>query len=242
MRHWRISVRVALGGHLTDRHGLTMPKRQHVGTLLKVHQTGGTRQNGGLALTEATTMYSRLPDAVPIRFDLAGHASRSVAKPLGPFVVPLIGLAAYAITAAVIRRQRSAAALAIVPTAGAALVFAIHAIALRAAIDDRIDPTRLILIGSSLFVAVLGNCLGKLRRNRWIGIRTPWTLADDEVWLRTHRLGGWMFVAGGALALLAALAGAPVAVVLGVLLVSTLIPAAASYPISRRVQHDTRRP
>jgi immunity protein, SdpI family len=189
----------------------------------------------------SAALYTRLPDAVPIRFDLAGHASRFVAKPLGPFVAPLVGLVAYAITAAVVRRQRSAA-LEIVPTAVAGLLLAIHAISLRAAIDDGTDAARWVLIASSLFVVVLGNYLGKLRRNRWIGIRTPWTLADDEVWLRTHRLGGWMFVAGGALALLAALAGARPGVIVGVLVVATLIPAASSYLIFRRVTHDTRRP
>lgn len=189
----------------------------------------------------SAALYTRLPDAVPIRFDLAGHANRFVAKPLGPFVVPLVGLVAYAITAAVVRRQRPAAPLHVVPAAVAGLLLAIHAIALRAAIDDRTDAARWVLIASSLFVAVLGNYLGKLRRNRWIGIRTPWTLADDEVWLRTHRLGGWMFVAGGALALVAALAGARPGVIVGVLIAATLIPAASSYLIFRRVRHDTRR-
>lgn len=183
----------------------------------------------------SAALYTRLPDAMPTHFDLAGHADGFVAKPLGPFVVPLLGLVAYAIIAAVVRRQRSAAALQVLPAAVAALIFVVHAVALRAALDDTTDVARWILIASSLFTTVLGNYLGKLRRNRWIGIRTPWTLADDEVWLRTHRLGGRMFVAGGALALFAALAGAPAAVVLGVLLVSTLIPTAASYVISRRV-------
>lgn len=183
----------------------------------------------------SAALYTRLPDAFPIHFDLAGHANGFVAKPLGPFVLPLLGLVAYAITRAVVRRQRSAATLHVIPTAVAALLFAIHAVALRAALDDTTDVTRWLLIATSGFITVLGNYLGKLRRNRWIGIRTPWTLADDEVWLRTHRLGGWMFVAGGALALVAALAGAPAAVVVGVLVVSALVPAAASYVIFRRV-------
>ncbi len=30
-----------------------------------------------------------------------------------------------------------------------------------------------------------------------MGIRTPWTLANEEVWIKTHRLGGWMFVFSG---------------------------------------------
>jgi len=183
----------------------------------------------------SAALYTRLPDAFPTHFDLAGHANGFIAKPLGPFVLPVVGLVAYAIAAAAVRRQGSATALQVLPTAIAALLFAVHAVALRAALDDTTDVTRWIRIAVSLFIVVLGNYLGKLRRNRWIGIRTPWTLADDEVWLRTHRIGGWTFVAGGVLALLAALAGAPAVVGLGVLLVSTLIPAAASYVIFRRV-------
>jgi uncharacterized membrane protein len=45
--------------------------------------------------------------------------------------------------------------------------------------------------------AVLGNWLGKVRRNFYIGIRTPWTLASDAVWERTHRFGGRLFVICG---------------------------------------------
>ena len=186
----------------------------------------------------SAALYTRLPDAFPTHFDLAGRANGFTAKPMGPFVLPLIGLVTYAIIGAVIRRQRSAAALDVIPTAVAALLFAIHAVALRAALDATTDVTHWLLIAVSLFITVLGNYLGKLRRNRWVGIRTPWTLADDEVWLRTHRLGGWMFVAGGLLALLAALAGARPAAVFGMLLISALIPAAASYVIFRRVASD----
>lgn len=190
----------------------------------------------------SAALYTRLPDAFPIHFGVTGRADRFIAKPLGPFALPLISLAAYAIVGAVVRRQR-AAALHVIPTAFAAMFFAIHAAAVRAALDDTTDVTRWVLISVSLFITVLGNYLGKLRRNRWIGIRTPWTLADDEVWMRTHRLGGWMFVAGGALGVLAALAGARAIVVLGVLVISTLIPAAASYLIARRIAADapTRR-
>jgi uncharacterized membrane protein len=188
----------------------------------------------------SAALYSRLPDEFPTHFDLAGRADRFIAKPLGPFVLPLIGLVAYAITGVVIRRQRPTAPLHVLPTAFAALFLAVNAIALHAALDDTTDVTRWILISTSVFITVLGNYLGKLRRNRWVGIRTPWTLADDEVWQRTHRLGGWIFVAGGALALLAALAGMPAAVVLCVLPVAALIPAAASYVIYRRVAAPPR--
>lgn len=44
---------------------------------------------------------------------------------------------------------------------------------------------------------VLGNVMGKLPPNPFIGVRTRWTLADDRVWDQTHRFAGWVFVAGG---------------------------------------------
>nr|WP_240432122.1 MULTISPECIES: SdpI family protein [Geobacillus thermoleovorans group] len=36
------------------------------------------------------------------------------------------------------------------------------------------------------------------------GIRTPWTLASETVWHKTHRLGGKVFTAMGILSMLTA--------------------------------------
>ena len=59
----------------------------------------------------------------------------------------------------------------------------------------RIGPTLTILFG--IMFAFLGNWMGKLRRNFYVGIRTPWTLANELVWEKTHRVGGRLFVAAG---------------------------------------------
>ncbi|MGB3547256.1 MAG: SdpI family protein [Saprospiraceae bacterium] len=56
-----------------------------------------------------------------------------------------------------------------------------------------------------LLFALLGNYLHSLPPNYFIGIRTPWTLQNDTVWTRTHRLGGKLFFAGGLVIMLAAL-------------------------------------
>jgi uncharacterized membrane protein len=63
------------------------------------------------------------------------------------------------------------------------------------------DIGRAILCGVCLFVALFGNLMGKLRRNFYIGIRTPWTLASERVWNATHRFAAWITVAGGLLGL-----------------------------------------
>ncbi len=54
--------------------------------------------------------------------------------------------------------------------------------------------SHLILIGVGLLFIFIGNYLPTIKRNFFVGIRTPWTLASDEVWRDTHRIGGWGFV------------------------------------------------
>ncbi len=51
------------------------------------------------------------------------------------------------------------------------------------------------LIG--LLMIFMGNYLGKLKRNWFVGIKTPWTLSSENVWNKTHRVGGWMFILFG---------------------------------------------
>lgn len=52
-------------------------------------------------------------------------------------------------------------------------------------------------IGFGFFFILLGNYLPKLPRNFFFGIRTPWTIASEEIWKKTHILGGWIFVLAG---------------------------------------------
>ncbi|MEO8185195.1 MAG: SdpI family protein [Deltaproteobacteria bacterium] len=86
----------------------------------------------------------------------------------------------------------------------------------------------------SAVLIVFGNFLGKTTKNFWLGIRTPWTLANDEVWL-THRLAGVLLMGAGFVHLATALTGAsniPFLIVLFLALVTAVI---ASYVFYRRI-------
>lgn len=52
-----------------------------------------------------------------------------------------------------------------------------------------------ILLGALMIV--MGNYLGKIKRNWFMGIRTPWSLSSENVWNKTHRLGGRLFMLWG---------------------------------------------
>lgn len=58
-------------------------------------------------------------------------------------------------------------------------------------------PEREMGAGISLFFALLGNYLTTVQPNYFVGIRTPWALESDLVWLKTHRLVGRLFFGGG---------------------------------------------
>ena len=67
-----------------------------------------------------------------------------------------------------------------------------------------LPPYRLVVGGVGIAFALIGNQVGKSRRMYMIGLRTPWTLASEEVWIKTHRLAGKLMVAAGALCVIAA--------------------------------------
>lgn len=68
-----------------------------------------------------------------------------------------------------------------------------------------INILRYVLIGIMLIFIVIGNFLPKIRSNFFMGIRTPWTLASDENWKKTHYFGGRIFMIFGVIGLLAVL-------------------------------------
>jgi uncharacterized membrane protein len=70
-----------------------------------------------------------------------------------------------------------------------------------------VDVSRAIAGGVCLLITLLGNVMGKVRRNFYLGIRTPWTLASEHVWNATHRFAAKTLVVGGILALIGVVIG-----------------------------------
>jgi len=64
-------------------------------------------------------------------------------------------------------------------------------------LDVNIPTVQIVLGGLGLLWMVIGNRLGQLRSNFFMGIRTPWTLTDDNNWRMTHRFGAKVWFATG---------------------------------------------
>ncbi len=116
-----------------------------------------------------------------------------------------------------------------------ALMFFISISILRATAGSHMDIGGAVMTGLFIFFALLGNILGKVQRNFYMGVRTPWTLASQPVWDATHRLAGRVWVGGGILGAILSLAGAPLPFSIALMLIMSFYPVIASYFIYQRI-------
>ena len=91
---------------------------------------------------------------------------------------------------------------------------------------------------ASFFVlfAVMGNVMGKVKRNFWMGIRTPWTLASETVWNRTHRVAAWSWVLAGLVGGVLVLVGLPFWIALALLMTAALWPVVYSLVLYKSLE------
>jgi len=99
-----------------------------------------------------------------------------------------------------------------------------------------LDMHTVILSVVGLVFVGLGNYMPRVRRNWWVGFRTPWTLSSERVWRQTHRLGGRVLVLGGLMFVVGAFVPRPAApwVALPGVLLIVLVPTVYSYILWRR--------
>ncbi|HEV2472105.1 MAG TPA: SdpI family protein [Chthonomonadales bacterium] len=109
-----------------------------------------------------------------------------------------------------------------------------HVIMLQAALRPHVNWGRYLVGGMFLFFALMGNVMGKVKRNFWMGVRTPWTLASEENWNRTHRFAGQLWLYAGLLGGAAILAGAPIQPVFVCVMIALLYPVLYSYILFAR--------
>ncbi len=151
--------------------------------------------------------FAVLPGTVPIHWGFNGQANGYGSKWVGTFLLPAISIGIYVLVRMLLvagpsleGREHTAANIQIGKILLAAIMLYLLIIQLSTiakALGADFDITMVIMLALSVLYIFAGNYMGKIRRNFWIGIRTPWALANAVVWERTHRLGGWLFVAVG---------------------------------------------
>ena len=114
----------------------------------------------------------------------------------------------------------------------------IFAISLWTGIHGPVGTDRFMAAGLGLLLVMMGNLMGKVHRNFFVGIRTPWTLASERVWYATHRWGAKVAVGAGLAALAATLLGAPVWVVFSLVIAGFLAPVVYSLVLYKHLERS----
>jgi uncharacterized membrane protein len=114
-----------------------------------------------------------------------------------------------------------------------------HVIIIVKALGVQIDIVSILSLGAGFLFLIIGNFLPKTRFNYFMGVRTPWTLSDERVWDKTHRLAGPLFMLAGLVVILAACLlpqSWQTDVLLTAALSVCLISCAYSYIVSKRLR------
>lgn len=201
------------------------------------------------AFAMAVILYGQLPEWMPTHWNAQGVVDGYTPKPWGPFVLPLLMAALYLVLVAVplisprgYRVERFQGVFEGIQVVLVAFLFLLNALVLLGGIGVAVPMARVVPAAAGLVLVVLGNYMGKFTKNFFCGIRTPWTLASDEVWLRTHRLGGRLFVLAGAIVLVSGLLGGGPVPVIAAVTVAVVIPVLYSYFLYRRIEQDRHGP
>ncbi len=88
----------------------------------------------------------------------------------------------------------------------------------------------IVIMFMGILFILLGNYMPKTKQNYTFGMKIPWTLNDEENWVKTHRLAGKIMVFGGAVICATAIFENPW-IFFPVVIVMLVVPVAYSYKL-----------
>jgi uncharacterized membrane protein len=166
----------------------------------------------------AALIWPHAPASFPVHWGVSGEVDRYGGRFEGLLFLPLLSVALYLIMLFLPRLDpgrlnyaRFAGAYYTIRATTIALMALLYTVMLLAAKGTPVDMPRFVGLAIGAMLFVMGNVLGKIRPNWFVGVRTPWTLSSKRSWTRTHRFAGWVFVAGGIALMTAGIVHTPLA-------------------------------
>ncbi len=152
-------------------------------------------------------VYPQVPDIIPTHWNAQGEIDGYMDKLWGLFLLPVISLGLFALFNFIPKFEPRKKNLEdftdyyqgiILVTIG--FLFYIFVLSILSAFGYRFNMIQMMSPAFAALFFYIGVALEKVKSNFFVGIRTPWTISDETVWEKTHKLGGKLFKASGIIA------------------------------------------
>lgn len=165
-----------------------------------------------LAFIVGILLYPDLPDKIPSHWNAQGEIDAWSSKSFGAFFFPGITLGIYLLMTFIplidpLRRNYSKFATPYFWFRTLFVLFfvLIYFYTLWSALGTELKINYFIIPTISILFILIGVFLPKIKKNYFVGIRTPWTIHSEEVWDKTHQFSGKLFIIAGVIAFLSLL-------------------------------------
>lgn len=187
--------------------------------------------------------YSYLPEQIPIHFNAAGEVDNYGGR-ISIFLAPGVILA-MVIMAEFFRNadpkkssyDKFNKQYYMIFFLVSLLMFVIQLYTIAVSLEMKVYNINAIMpVAVGLLFAIIGNSMPKFKQNYFSGIKTSWTLADEEVWFKTHRLGGKIWFFGGLMMIISAFLPNPLKIIVFMIVIAILVivPIVYSYIIYKK--------
>jgi uncharacterized membrane protein len=192
-------------------------------------------------------LWNDMPDIVPTHFNAAGEADDFGPKWINAFLLPGIAVITYLFLLFIPKidpkkriesAQKPIAAIRILISL---FLVGIYSLVMMKSLDMDIDISRFVLISVGVVILITGNYINSIKPNYFIGIRTPWTLEDPDVWKKTHRFSSKVWIIGGLIMIISSVfinQKSYVYVIITSTLFLAVIPLLYSYFIFNKLQNS----
>lgn len=193
-----------------------------------------------------------MPDTVPVHYGLMGEADRWGSKWTYAIfsMIPLVISVTYEIYRKRTNNSKGNQSLEdkLIPMLSLLFIAIFWALLPVSGADSmNINVLCFIVLLLGLTMTIISNYSGKIRPNRHLGIRIPWTLKNETVWKKTHRLGGFTGIIGGLFMIIFPIIGmfnhetafiwCLSGLVIGLILLA-LVPTIYSYCLYKKLESD----
>lgn len=197
-----------------------------------------------LMFAAGAVLYPHLPDVIPTHWGFEGEPNQWSPKIWGAWIIPVMALAFLVLFPLLPKLdpkrenyENFKKPWGVIQTSLVAFLAYMYGITMYVTFFPAYNTWvgRMVTFGMGILFVILGNVMGKVRQNYFVGLKTSWALADPEVWQKSQRFAGWAFVLAGLAFMVQAVVWiAVVPVFVGLIAAMVSVPIVYSYWIFRQ--------